>query len=418
MRMGTRQLILLAAILAAAGAAAAAQTPVVNIAQENFENGAGGWTINNVVAGTGWAVDPPGDQGAGSSLNYNNGTDYDSGGINSGTARSPNYTVASPTYTNFVVTFRCRRETEEPGMVPRNVNQLDTCVIRISDANGVIGQPYQLIDFDQMSQGYMGLPGHTAIMCNLGVGRAWHTHTINLPRAPVGTIAVQFEFNTVDAQFNTYPGWFVDNLSIDAVDPGGGGGGGGGGGYEGPGYYDANGVYVGFPNGGAGLPPPAAPPGTGAPAELGSYDANGVYVGTGPTSTSPTAPPATGTPAELGYYDANGVYIGTGPASGIPVAPPGTGAPIESGTYNANGVYVGTGPATGAPPLGPTDTGTAMEPGYQTPVPTGGTNPYVGVPGSGGTSTGEGAEGSDGCGLLGLEFLLPLALLRFARRRR
>ena len=75
---------------------------------------------------------------------------------------------------------------------------------------------------------------------------------------------------------------------------------------------------------------------------------------------------------------------GDGPVSAGEFPPLGTtdsdGDPVEGGSYDANGVYVG---ATGS-------TSSGTEDGHE----------------------------SDDCGLIGLEFLIPLGLLGLFRRRR
>jgi hypothetical protein len=298
---------------------AEAQSTPVNIATENFDGLPAGWTLSAPMGGVGWDIDTVPIAGVGGSpcLNYNDDVDYDSGAQNQGSARSGNYTIASATYTTYTITFQCQRYIElSTGMMGRNINMFDTCIVNVYDSSSATTPiaRYQLADLTDLINN-PPLAGYTTVSC--GLNNAWHQHTLSLPTAPVGTVAVEFVFNTVDALNNTRQGWFVDDLAISAVDPGSGGGGGGGGGTVTDGYWDpVTGIWVGFPNGSAGTPPPAAP---------------------------------------------------------------GTGTAVETGTYDADGIYVGS---------------------------------------TGSSSSGSGTSDGDNCGFLGLEFLLPLGLLRLLRRRR
>ncbi len=322
MRMGMRRVLAFAgmlALVAAFSAAAEAQVPTVDLENEDFPTNQlpGGWTATGM-----WAVDntpmlisghtPP------YSLNYNDGLDYDNGSTNSGIATSPTYDIS--TLTSPMLEFWSWFATEAPTGMNR-ANNHDTRIVRIYSAGSppTVRYEAQLVDVMAIGDGQPVLP--TTIT---GTQMTWQrVGPIALDPA-WGQIYVTFEFDTVDDLYNNDAGWAIDDFRIYYTDTSGGGGGGGGGSYTGPGYFNQDGVWVGFADGNEGPTPP--------------------------------------------------------------LAPPGTGTPLEPGSYNADGVYVG-------------------------------------VPGSTDVRTGESANGDDSpndstCGLMGLELLLPLGLLRLARRRR
>ena len=89
--------------------------------QTNF-NDSSGWSFDPAASGVGWAVDGspssvPGGaaNSASTSLNYNNGTDFDNGAINQGGATSPLIDISN--YENVDLRFWCNYETEMTGTV-------------------------------------------------------------------------------------------------------------------------------------------------------------------------------------------------------------------------------------------------------------------------------------------------------------
>jgi hypothetical protein len=160
-----------------------------------------------VLAGTdplvGWAVDGtpasmPGNayHSAPYSLNYNNGTDYDTPGVsNSGTATSPSIGIAG--LPGARLKFFCNYRTETPG------TDHDFRWVRISNSGFA-----SLLVNEQLSTS----PGSVLAGSCAAMG-TWHEHVIPLT-GMAGPIQVQFFFDTGDAALNHFPGWFVDDLEI------------------------------------------------------------------------------------------------------------------------------------------------------------------------------------------------------------
>lgn len=129
------------------------------------------------------------------SLNYNNDLNFDSGtAANSGTATSPAVSVAGLTTPQLV--FYCNYSTETTG------TGFDTRTVQVS-GDGFATTPVN-----------MQLSGET-----MGV---WHTHTISLAGF-AGNIQVRFLFNSGDALFNDFAGWFIDQVEIQSIGTIGGG---------------------------------------------------------------------------------------------------------------------------------------------------------------------------------------------------
>ncbi len=240
-------------VLAAASAAllalalpASAQT----IIYENNFNGTApnpnppltGWTVSGAAGGVGWAADgnpaPPGfAPGSGpNSLNYNDGVDYDNGATNTGTAMSPAHVLT--TTINPQLQFLCAFDTDLFNPTP---NAVDIRSIQITNSTGAtVLATIQYITLQ-------GPPpvGGTTQPCLAAL--AWHSHTVDLnPYVAQGSIRIRFSFNTVNATFNQFKGWFIDDYKI--VHSGGGGGGGGGG------VPSGQGPFVGAPTGDGGSP--------------------------------------------------------------------------------------------------------------------------------------------------------------------
>ncbi len=271
MRMGMRRAMVFAGVLGlvAAGAGLAEAQTQVDLVTEDFTVDPG-WTYGGL-----WAVDgdPLSGRSPTNSLNYNDGLDYNTGVTNSGTAQTATYTLTG--LDTPVLEFYSLFSTEDASVMPgsNRANNHDTRVVRIYSSGAILRYEAQLLNQNAFTDPSLGLANEF-----WEIPMAWNFRSIPLDPA-WGDIYVEFTFDTVDDQFNTDQGWFIDDFRIYYTDPGGGGttpppG------YDGPGYYDPNGVWIGFPNGDA-LNPPTAPVGTPPGTEPGSLDpASGVYIGT------------------------------------------------------------------------------------------------------------------------------------------
>jgi len=148
-----------------------------------------------------------------SSLNYNDGVDYDYTytpttpiGPTSGSAQSPRIDVSalgSP-----VLRFQCNYETDTPGTAT------DQRWVRIYSFDGI-----DILPLEQEIQFSTGTGGCAA----MGV---WHEHVVPLDGLTWSTVVVSFDFDSITADDNTHPGWFIDDFSV--ADSSGSDGGSGG----------------------------------------------------------------------------------------------------------------------------------------------------------------------------------------------
>ncbi|HEV3026196.1 MAG TPA: hypothetical protein VG457_01405, partial [Planctomycetota bacterium] len=131
-----------------------------------------------------------------SSLNYNNGTNYDTPGLsNSGTATSPSITLGG--LTGARLKFFCNYQTETTGI------DHDVRFVQVSN-DGFTTTPVN----EQLST----VPG-SVLAGNCAAMGTWHEHVIGLGGI-TGPIQVRFLFDTVDAGLNDFAGWFVDDFEI------------------------------------------------------------------------------------------------------------------------------------------------------------------------------------------------------------
>jgi len=161
------------------------------------------WTISSTDALVTWAVDGtpasmPGNAffSAPSSLNYNNGIDYDTPGLpNSGQATSPAITISG--LPGARLKFFCNYETETAG------TDHDNRFVQVSNDSFTT-----FLVNEQLSTN----PGSTLAGGCAAMG-TWHEHVIPLG-GMTGPIKVRFLFDTVDAGLNNFPGWFIDDFEI------------------------------------------------------------------------------------------------------------------------------------------------------------------------------------------------------------
>jgi len=183
-----------------------------------FDSGSTGWVFDTPVGGVGWAVDgtpsafPSGVARTGSSLNYNNGTDY--AGCNGGGALSPS--IALGGLVNPVLTFWCNYDTETRGTA------VDRRLIQVWSADlATMHAEWQLASVGYSFNPAGGIAGVGPGPCgeayvDLETGTpvtAWHAHRIYLDAA-WGDVRIRFVFWTVDDLRNGYGGWAVDDLAV------------------------------------------------------------------------------------------------------------------------------------------------------------------------------------------------------------
>ena len=138
------------------------------------------------------------------SLNYNNGTSYDSpGGANAGPVFSP--VVPLTGLTSPTLSFWCNFQTQ-PNSEHVSFNR-DLRQITLAP-----GAPYPLITET------LGVTGHGTRVGPCSAMGTWHRHTI--PLDPTwGVIQVAFVFQTVDNLENGYGGWFIDDFAVSEPPP-------------------------------------------------------------------------------------------------------------------------------------------------------------------------------------------------------
>ncbi len=208
--------IVIAALVCAASGANMAHAQF----SENFDFGNWqGWGFDAPMGGVGWGMDaspgtfPSGVSRSGSSLNYNNGTDY-GGGCNGGGAITPiiNITgVAGP-----MLQFWCNYNTETRSTT------YDRRSVQIWNAAGTT----MITEWQLASVGYTfnrlgGITGVGPGPCgeaytDLETGApvtAWHVHQVHLDPA-WGQIRIRFVFWTVDSLRNGYAGWAIDDMVV------------------------------------------------------------------------------------------------------------------------------------------------------------------------------------------------------------
>lgn len=166
-----------------------------------------GWNSWNSSPTVQWNVDgDPASVPGGSSmsapysLNYNDGTDYNDGNANSGTATSPVLDLTGSK--NPILTFWCNYDTDTTGTIT------DQRVLSVQGA-------WLAIVWKQVQ-----FSSNAGDCAEKGV---WHQHSIPLDD-DWGEIALSWSFDTVDSWNNDHAGWFIDDIEIreGEVDPGSG----------------------------------------------------------------------------------------------------------------------------------------------------------------------------------------------------
>lgn len=211
--MHNRGLALLAGIgLLVLGGSAAAQAPLPY--SETFEAGLpADWSTTATSGTVVWDVDatpagapfPDGPTfgGSSASLNYNDGTWFDDGFTNSGTATSEEIDTSTATGT-VEITFQCNYETEDTDTI------FDVRTLEVLDGT-------TLAILASYTFGETGSSAPPATTCSpMGT---YHLHTITAGIGAAGSIRLRFGFDTGDDIANDFAGWFIDDLTVDVGPP-------------------------------------------------------------------------------------------------------------------------------------------------------------------------------------------------------
>jgi len=209
----------------------------------NFDTGLQGWTVTGLWAADGTPATvnpapPPGISGAAfvspsSSLNFNDGTDYDTGAIAAGVATSPTITITAAE--NFG--WQCNHETEniDDGSSAGEMTSFDRRLVRVRSGGTVVFEVQLTPVGGTVPPTWVPGPLNGTQPCQQ-MGE-WHSHFITLDPA-WSPLTVEFDFTSVDTLFNFHSGWFIDDAALGS---GGGGGGPGGFGPGGASRDNANG---------------------------------------------------------------------------------------------------------------------------------------------------------------------------------
>ena len=155
------------------------QAATVCVFSDDVESGTNGWEATGL-----WHVDSQRSFSPSHAWTYNDGTDYDTGAANSGSLLSP--WISLQTGMSARLSFRSWYHTEDTGPTwDRKVVYVTTDGTNWIRLRQVAGKDQQWV----------------RITCDLGafVGRQ---------------IRLRFEFDTVDAVYNRFPGWFIDDIQV------------------------------------------------------------------------------------------------------------------------------------------------------------------------------------------------------------
>ncbi|MDP3979798.1 MAG: S8 family serine peptidase, partial [Chlamydiota bacterium] len=160
--------------------------------QENFENGAQGWTLDGDDGfgnGTLWHLSPHRYSNPNTAFYYGieNSYDYDTGEVNYGSIISPSINLKNSV--SPILMFDHFLETED--WAP-----WDGATISISQNNGLVWTP---------------------LLTQYSTNGKWETIEIDLSEYEGKTIKLKFSFDTVDHTYNYFEGWTVDNIRIFAI---------------------------------------------------------------------------------------------------------------------------------------------------------------------------------------------------------
>lgn len=169
----------------AASATTAAGTVVLF---ESFESGMSGWTKTGL-----WHLSQARFSSPTTSVAYNDGIDYDTGGANSGSLISPSMALSKAT--DALLIFHHWFETETfPG-------GYDVRRVQVSVDGGATWQTVRQWDSNVPNQ------------------LAWAPVSVDLSPYVGKTIQLRFYFDTLDAFVNQFEGWYVDDIQVFAATP-------------------------------------------------------------------------------------------------------------------------------------------------------------------------------------------------------
>ncbi len=242
------------ALVLAAGLVAPA-TGVQSAPSWNFDGGLQGWTVTGL-----WAADgtptagvnvapvplPPGGSPIGpapgiegqsnhsppNSLNYNDGTDYDTGVTNAGTASSPLITITATENIGWWCAYETENTTDTAdiavGVTADTMSNDDRRLVRVRNSAGTVVFEQQFIPVSGTNPPTW-LPGPLNGVQTCQQMGEWHTHYLQLDPA-WSPCRIEFFFSSDDALANQHTGWFIDDVAVGSSSGGGGPGGSGPGG--------------------------------------------------------------------------------------------------------------------------------------------------------------------------------------------
>ncbi|MCE9582801.1 MAG: hypothetical protein K8T20_09935 [Planctomycetes bacterium] len=169
-----------------------------------------GWAVDATPAlvgdGVGGTADPSAFGGTGSSLNFNDGVDYDDGtGTTAGQASSPLLDISTLGGTT-IFTFQCNYETDSTAAA-----FFDSRSVRVLDGSSLA----------VLTTRTFGSDGSGTDLC-AAMG-TYHLHTIDLSGSlgAATTIVLQYDFTSNlsgDLSGDVFSGWFVDDFQVTCGD--------------------------------------------------------------------------------------------------------------------------------------------------------------------------------------------------------
>ncbi|RLG38557.1 MAG: hypothetical protein DRO01_06300, partial [Thermoproteota archaeon] len=146
---------------------------------DGVESGTNGWSASGL-----WHITDSRYVSASHSWAYNDGVDYDTGAANAGALETP-WISLSDGY-SAILRFRSWYQTEDEGVT------WDRKLVYVTTN----GTQWTLVK--QIS----------------GPSQQWCSYSVDLTAYAGQTVKIRFYFETRDALYNNYPGWFVDDVSV------------------------------------------------------------------------------------------------------------------------------------------------------------------------------------------------------------
>ncbi len=152
------------------------------------------WHLTSSDTAVKWQADAtpavPGALTGGASLNFNNGTNFSNGKSVSGTALAKYFYDATAVTGSMTLTFLSYNGVETLGTYDKRYVELST------DGFVTVAQ--------------------TVVLDNAKNSKVWWAETIDISGLKGKKFQLRFRFDSVDAQNNTTPGWFIDEVAVYA----------------------------------------------------------------------------------------------------------------------------------------------------------------------------------------------------------